>query len=80
MHLAAVTPESPQRTAALPPRLLRLPEVEARTGLKKSTIYAAIRAGTFPQCVMVGPRSVAWRAAEVDAWCESRPVRQGGAT
>lgn len=78
MHLAAVTPENPPRTS-LAPRLLRLPDVEARTGLKKSTIYAAIRAGTFPQPVMVGARSVAWRAAEVDAWCERRPTKDGGA-
>ncbi len=76
MHLAAVTPENPPR-ASLAPRLLRLPEVESRTALKKSTIYAAIRAGSFPKPVMVGARSVAWRAAEVDAWCESRPTKEG---
>lgn len=75
MHLAAVTHE-PQPRASLAPRLLRLPDVEARTALKKSAIYAAMRAGTFPQPVMVGARSVAWRAAEVDAWCESRPTKR----
>ena len=78
MHLAAVQPESPPRTS-LAPRLLRLPEVESRTSLRKSTIYAAIRAGTFPPPVMVGARSVAWRASEVDAWCENRPTKQGAA-
>lgn len=88
MHLSVVKPHcSPAAIAAAvapanaapAPQLLRLPAVEARTGLKKSTIYAAIRAGTFPQPVMVGARSVAWRAAEVDAWCESRPTKEGGA-
>lgn len=78
MHLAAVAPAVPPRTS-LAARLLRLPDVESRTGLRKSTIYAAMRAGTFPQSVMVGARSVAWRAAEIDAWCENRPPRQGGA-
>jgi len=78
MHLAAIKPDSPPRTT-LAPRLLRLPDVESRTGLKKSTIYAAMRAGTFPQSVMVGSRSVAWRAAEVDAWCEGRPTKESGA-
>lgn len=78
MHLAAVTPENPPRVS-LAPRLLRLPDVEACTGLKKSTIYAAIRSGSFPKPVMVGARSVAWRAAEVEAWCASRPTREGAA-
>jgi prophage regulatory protein len=78
MHLAAVKPNSLPQTA-LAPRLLRLPFVEERTGLKKSTIYALMRAHQFPQCVLVGARSVAWRAAEVDAWCESRPTKEGGA-
>lgn len=78
MHLAAVNPDASPRTS-LAPRLLRLPAVEARTGLKKSTIYAGIRAGTFPNSVMVGARSVAWRAADIDAWCESRPAKEVGA-
>jgi prophage regulatory protein len=78
VHLAAVKPDSlPQTT--LSARLLRLPYVEERTGMKKSTIYALMRAHQFPQPVMVGARSVAWRAAEVDAWCESRPTKQGSA-
>lgn len=82
MHLAAVNPtvktESLSQTS-LAPRLLRLPYVEERTGLKKSTIYALMRTHQFPQPVLVGARSVAWRASEVDAWCENRPTKQGGA-
>lgn len=51
---------------------LRMPELTRRTGLGKSTIYRMIRNGTFPKSVPLGPRSVAWLAAEVDEWGRSR--------
>lgn len=52
--------------------LLRLDAVEARTGLKKSAIYAGMKAGTFPRCVKLGPRASAWSSAAVDAWIADR--------
>lgn len=48
-------------------RLLRLPEVEARTGLKKSAIYVRMSNGSFPRCIRLG-RIVAWPASRIDAW------------
>jgi|CXWL01.1.fsa_nt_gi prophage regulatory protein len=57
--------ESPQQTGE---RLLRLPDVEARTGLKKSAIYAGMKAGTFPACVKLGPRAAAWPLSAVESW------------
>lgn len=53
-------------------RLLRLPDVEARTGLKKSAIYAGMKAGTFPQCLKLGPRASAWPSSEIDSWIAER--------
>ena len=53
-------------------RFLRLPEVIARTGLKRSSIYAAIQAGTFPAQIPLGERAVGWDESEVSAWIESR--------
>lgn len=53
-------------------RLLRLPDVEARTGLKKSAIYAGMRAGTFPHCLKLGPRASAWPSSEIDSWIAER--------
>jgi prophage regulatory protein len=50
--------------------LIRLPEVERRTGLSKSDIYRGQKDKTFPHSVPLGPRSVAWIADEVDAWIE----------
>ncbi|NNK95721.1 MAG: AlpA family transcriptional regulator [Desulfobacterales bacterium] len=56
--------------------LLRLPQVEQSCGLKKSTIYAQIKEGTFPRPVKLGARSVAWRSNEVDEWIQARPRTQ----
>ena len=56
-------------------RLLRRPEVEARTGLSRSTIYDWIKRGEFPQPVRLGARLVAWRERDVTEWLESRETR-----
>ncbi|WP_431113204.1 helix-turn-helix transcriptional regulator [Variovorax paradoxus] len=53
-------------------RLLRLTEVEGRTGLKKSSIYAAIRGGSFPASVRLSRRCVCWPASRIDAWIADR--------
>jgi prophage regulatory protein len=53
-------------------RLLRLPDVESRTGMKKSAIYAGMKAGTFPSCIKLGPRAAAWPLSAIDAWIADR--------
>ena len=53
-------------------RLLRLPDVELRTGLGKSAIYARMRANTFPACVKLGPRAAAWPESEIAEWIASK--------
>ena len=79
MHPTASTP---QHHAAMltaptrPARLLRLPPVQERTGLGKSSIYAAMAAGTFPTPVRLGTRGVAWREEEIDAWIQSRQTAE----
>ena len=55
-------------------RLLRRREVEAITGLARSSIYRYIQAGGFPRPVRVGPSAVRWRASDIMDWLESRPV------
>lgn len=59
----------------MPEKLLRRPEVEARTGLSRSTIYDWMKRGEFPQPVKVGTRIVAWRESEITAWLEARETR-----
>jgi len=54
-----------------PGTLMRLPSVEAKTGLSKSEIYRRIREKSFPQPLKLGARAVAWSSAEVDAWIQS---------
>lgn len=49
-------------------QFLRLPTVQARTGLSKSELYRRMRAGTFPRTVPLGARAVAWRSDEVHDW------------
>jgi prophage regulatory protein len=53
-------------------RLVRIPEVLARTGLSRSTLYRLEADGTFPRRVKLGQRSVAFREAELLEWIESR--------
>ena len=78
MHLAAPTQTtSPSPAPTRPARLLRLSEVEARIGLKKSAIYAGMAAKSFPAPVRLGNRCVAWHEAEIDAWIASRSRVKG---
>ena len=58
-------------------RLLRLREVQAITGLSRSTIYRLTRAGFFPEPLKIGPRAVAWRASEIEEWLAARPRATG---
>jgi prophage regulatory protein len=53
-------------------QILRRAEVQARTGLARSSIYAAIAAGSFPRPVKLGARSVGWIDSEVDQWLAER--------
>ena len=49
-------------------KMLRLPEVKARTGLSRSTIYLRMSKGQFPTTVSLGDRAVGWIEIEVNAW------------
>lgn len=40
-------------------QLLRLKQVEEKTGLKRSQIYLYMKNGTFPRSIKIGPASVA---------------------
>lgn len=51
---------------------IRLPQVEARTGLKRTQIYKFEAEGNFPERIKLGERATAWYSHEVDAWLLSR--------
>lgn len=48
--------------------VLRLPQVRARVGLSRSSLYARIAAGEFPKSIALGKRAVGWVEADIDAW------------
>lgn len=57
--------------------ILRRKQVEARTGLSRSSIYARLKPNpkrpadfdpTFPRPVSLGAKAVGWIEAEIDAW------------
>lgn len=57
--------------------IIRRKQVEARTGLSRSSIYARLRHNpkrpgdydpTFPKPVSVGAKAVGWVEGEIDAW------------
>jgi prophage regulatory protein len=63
------------------PTILRRRQVEARTGLSRSTIYAKLRHNpkrpqdydpTFPRPVSLGAKSVGWVEAEISAWLTAK--------
>ncbi|MGX0954854.1 prophage regulatory protein [Pseudomonas viridiflava] len=53
-------------------RILRLDEVEAKSGFKRAHIYALMKKGEFPQALRLGVRAVGWDSVEVDLWISER--------
>ncbi len=54
-----------------PTKLIKLPEVIDRTAKGKSTIWAGIKAGTFPAPIKIGPRAIAFIESEIEAEIQS---------
>jgi len=65
----AVPPHS-NEAAPLPTRLLRLPDVMARVGMKRSAIYQRMSEGRFPKSRSLGPKCAVWVEAEIEEWIE----------
>jgi prophage regulatory protein len=51
--------------------VFRLPQVMARVGLSRSSIYAMVAAGTFPSPVAIGARARGWLSSEIDGFIAS---------
>ncbi len=52
--------------------LLTIESVAKLTALCRATIYRWVAAGRFPRPIQLGPRTVRWKSAEVDAWINGR--------
>jgi prophage regulatory protein len=57
---------------AMSHRVLKINDVKVLTGKSRSSIYDAIKEGTFPRQITLGPRAVGWLESSIDAWIQSR--------
>jgi prophage regulatory protein len=63
--------------AAMPEKLLRIKEVMARCGVRRSFVYRHVSLGDFPSPVKLSPGKrapIAWRESDIDKWIESRQL------
>jgi prophage regulatory protein len=80
MPATVPTPTEARRAPILQPllaaqvadALLRLPTVQAITGLSKTTIYTLVARRDFPQPIRRGSRCTRWRSADVTAWLQAQ--------
>jgi prophage regulatory protein len=59
-------------TAPAPLRLLRLPDVIERVGLRRTAIYELIRLGAFPAPIKLGRRCAVWPSDVIGEWVRDR--------
>jgi prophage regulatory protein len=57
--------------------LLRRTVVQTITGLSRSSLYAAIKDGTFPSPLKIGKRAVAWRTSDINTWIANQTANGG---
>ncbi|ENL4825599.1 AlpA family transcriptional regulator [Salmonella enterica subsp. enterica serovar Teko] len=56
----------------MPQSLIRLSEVQRRTGYSKAWLYRLMSEGKFPSSVKIGSRAIAFVESEVDEWINQR--------
>ncbi|CAI1043512.1 Predicted transcriptional regulator [Serratia liquefaciens] len=52
--------------------LIRLTDVQRRTGYSKAWIYRLMSQGKFPTSVKIGTRAIAFVESEIDDWVNQR--------
>lgn len=55
-----------------PVRVLRLPEVEVKSGLSGESIYRGAREGWFPKPIKITPAANGWVESEIDEYLQAR--------
>ncbi|ASY77957.1 MULTISPECIES: helix-turn-helix transcriptional regulator [Pectobacterium] len=58
--------------------LIRLPEVQRRTGYSKAWLYRLMKEQRFPAAIKIGSRSIAFVESEVDEWIDQRIAESRG--
>lgn len=65
--------------------ILRRKQVEAKTGLSRTTIYCKLRPNpkrpgdydpTFPKPIRLGEKAVGWVESEIDAWITAQAEKR----
>lgn len=55
-------------TATRAERFIKLPDVMAKVGLGRSSIYAKMKSGDFPKSIELSRSNVVWLESEIDHW------------
>jgi prophage regulatory protein len=53
-------------------RIKRLKTAIDYVGLSRSTIYRLMKLGQFPTPLRLGPNSIGWDTADLDAWLDAK--------
>lgn len=53
-------------------RILRRPDVELRTGLSRSAIYALMAKRQFPAAIPLTAKAVGWLESSIETWIAER--------
>lgn len=61
-------------------RVLRLPAVEEKSGLKRSRIHDLEAQGRFPRRIKLSDRASGWLEHEIDAWLAERMAAREGSS
>lgn len=59
-------------TVSITPKFYRLPQLKANLKVSGSSIWAWVKAGTFPKPIKLSANVTAWLAEDVDAWAQAR--------
>ena len=58
--------------------LIRLTEVQRRTGYSKAWIYRLLKEKRFPSSIKIGSRAIAFIESEIDEWINQRIAESRG--
>jgi len=53
-------------------KFYRMPRLKSQLDVSQSSIWAWVKAGKFPKPIKLGANTTVWRAADVEAWAQSK--------
>ena len=52
--------------------ILRRKQVQARTGLSRTTVYRLMKSGQFPRSIKITDKAVGWLQSDIDSFIASK--------